>query len=104
METKSKAETFIGFAIRTGKFRIGLNACGTLKKASLMLVCNSASENTVKDAIKLAKKFGCPILSPKEKKLEQITYRDNAKVMAIADKDLSKAILDNSENDFIARN
>ena len=103
METKSKAETFIGFAIRTGKFRIGLNACATLKKASLMIVCNSASENTVKDAVKLAKKFGCPIITPVQKKLEDITYRENAKVMAIADKDLSKAIIDNSKNDFIAR-
>lgn len=104
MEIKSKAETFIGFAMRTGKFRIGLNACGTLKKASLMLVCNTASENTVKDAVKLAKRFGCPILTPKEKTLEQITHRENAKVMAIADKELSKAVLDNSEKDFIARN
>lgn len=103
MEIKSKAETFIGFAMRTGKFRIGLNACGTLKGASLMIVCSSASENTVKQAKKLARRFGCVLLSPKEKTLEQITHRENAKVMAIADKELSKAILDNSENDFIAR-
>lgn len=68
-----------------------------------MIVCNSASENTVKDAVKLAKKFGCPIITPVQKKLEDITYRENAKVMAIADKDLSKAIIDNSKNDFIAR-
>ncbi|MBQ8426567.1 MAG: hypothetical protein IJX16_02270 [Clostridia bacterium] len=104
MEIKSKSETFIGFAMRTGKFRIGVNACGTLKKASLMIVCGTASENTVKDAVKLAKRFGCPILSPKEKTLEQITHRENAKVMAIADKELAKAVLDNSEKDFIARN
>jgi hypothetical protein len=68
-----------------------------------MILCNSASENTVKDAVKLAKKFNCPIITPKEKKLEEITFRENAKVMAIADKDLSKAIIDNSQNDFIAR-
>jgi ribosomal protein L7Ae-like RNA K-turn-binding protein len=103
LEAKSKVETFIGFAIRTGKYRIGLNACLTLKKANLVLVCNSASENTVKDAIKLAKRFNCPILTPINKKLEDITFRENAKVMAIADKDLSKAIIDNSQNEFIAR-
>jgi hypothetical protein len=68
-----------------------------------MIVCSAASENSTKDAIKLAEKFGCPIISPIEKKLEEITHRENAKVMAIADKDLSKAILDNSQNDFIAR-
>ena len=103
METKTKAETFIGFAMRTGKFRIGANAAATLKKASLMIVCNTASENTKKDAEKLAKKFHCPLLEPTEKTLGQMTHRENAKVMAIADKELSKAILDNSGKDFIAR-
>lgn len=103
METKSKAETFIGFAMRTGKFRIGANAVATLKKASLMIVCNSASENTKKDAEKLAKKFHCPLLETVSKTLEEITHRENAKVMAIADKELSKAVLGNSEKDFIAR-
>lgn len=103
METKSKAETFIGFAMRTGKFRIGANAAATLKKASLMIVCFTASDNTKKDAEKLAKKFHCPLLEPINKTLEEITHRENAKVMAIADKDLSKAILDNSNKDFIAR-
>lgn len=104
MDNKGKAETFIGFAMRTGKFRIGANASATLKKAFLIIVCNSASENTKKDADKLAKKFGCPIIQTKEKTLEEITHRENAKVMAIADKSLSLAIFSNSENDFIARN
>lgn len=103
MEIKSKAETFIGFAMRTGKYRIGVNAVATLKKCALMIVCGSASENTVKQAEKLAKKFNCPLIVPKEKKLEEITHRENGKVMAVVDKGLSKAILDNSEKDFIAR-
>lgn len=104
MENKSKAETFIGFAMRTGKFRIGANAAATLKRAQLIIVCSSASENTKKEADKLAKKFHCPIIEPIQKTLEQLTHRDNAKVMAIADKSLSQAILSNSEKDFIARN
>ena len=104
MNNKGKAETFIGFAMRTGKFRIGANASATLKKAFLLIVCSSASENTKKDADKLAKKFNCPIIETKDKSLEEITHRENAKVMAIADKSLSLAILSNSEKDFIARN
>lgn len=103
MEIKSKAETFIGFAMRTGKYRIGLNAVATLKKASLMIVCKTASENTVKSAEKLAKKLSCPLIVHSNKTLEEITHRENAKVMAIIDKDLSKAILDNSKMGFIAR-
>ena len=100
---KSKAETFIGFAMRTGNFRIGANAAATLKRASLMIVCSSASENTKKEAEKLAKKFKCPLIEPTVKTLEEITHRENAKVMAIADKSLSAAILDNLEKEFIAR-
>lgn len=102
METRSKAETFIGFAMRTGKYKIGANACATLKRAYLMIVCSSASDNTKKDAQKLANKFNCPIFISVTKTLEQITNKGNAKVMAIADKALSKAILENLENDFIA--
>lgn len=103
MENKGKAETFIGFAMRTGKFRIGSNAVQTLKRAYLMIVCGTASDNTKKDAEKTAKKFGCPLIEPTEKTLEQLTHRENAKVMAIADKGLSGAILDNTEKDFIRR-
>jgi len=103
LEIKTKAETFIGFAIRTGKFKIGTNAVATLKKAYLVIVCNSASENTKKEAEKLARKFGCPLIESKNKSLEQITHRENAKVMAISDKQLSDAVLSNSEEDFTQR-
>ena len=103
MEKKTKSETFIGFAMRTGKFRIGTNAVATLKKAQLMIVCNTASDNTKKEADKLAKKFNCPMLETKNKSLEQITHRENAKVMAVCDKQLSDAILNNSEEDFTQR-
>ena len=104
MENKSKAQTFIGFAMRTGKFRIGANAAAPLKRAYLVIVCGTASDNTKKEAEKLARKFHCPIIEPIDKTLEEITHRENAKVMAIADKELSNAILSNSEKEFIARN
>ncbi len=100
---KSKAQTFIGFAMRTGDFRIGANAVATLKRAYVMIVCSSASDNTKKQAEKQARKFHCPLIEPTEKTLEEITHRENAKVMAIANKDLSKAILNNLEKDFTLR-
>ena len=103
MEINKKAETFIGFAMRTRKFRIGANASATLKSAYLVIVCRSASENTKKEAEKLAKRFRCPLLETVTKLLEEYTHRGNAKVMTVADKGLAKAIMDNSEKDFIAR-
>ena len=69
-----------------------------------MIVCYSASDNTKMEAQKVAKKYHCPLIITKTEKLEDITHRENAKVMAIADKALAKAILDNIENDFIVNN
>ncbi len=102
MESKSKTQTFVGFAMRTGRFKIGVNAVSTLKKANLIIVCKSASENTKKESVKLAKRFKAPLLETVNKTLEELTFRENAKVMAITDGDLAKAILDNLEKDFIA--
>lgn len=104
MEQNNKANTFIGFAIRANKYRIGMNAVQTLKKINLLIVCCSASENTKKEVDKLGLKYHCPIIVCKEAMLEQITHRENSKVMAVTDKALAKAILDNAEKDFIVKN
>ena len=61
----NKAYTFIGFAMRTMKYKVGMNACQTLKKANLVIVCKSASENTVKEAVKLAKNYIVKFCKPK---------------------------------------
>lgn len=100
MEQKSKVATFIGFAIRAGTCKMGLNACATLKKANLMLVCCSTGKSTVEKAISLAKKLNCPVLITKNKLLDSFTHKENSKVMAITDKALAKAILDNAIEDF----
>ncbi|MCQ2387226.1 MAG: hypothetical protein MJ066_02120 [Clostridia bacterium] len=100
MENKGKAETFIGFSIRANKCKIGVNAVATLKRANLIIVGFDATENTVKEAEKLQKKFGCPMIFTKEKTLEQMTFKSNAKVMAITDGSLAQAIIDNSQKDF----
>lgn len=97
---KSKAETFIGFSIRAGKYKIGFNACATLKKANLIIVCNSASENSKKEAESLSKRFKCPLLES-VKPLSSLTHKENAKVMAITDTALATAIINQSENDFV---
>lgn len=90
---KSKGETFIGFAIRARKCKIGVNACATLKKAKLVIVCKTAAENTFKEAEKLSARFFCPMLITKEKTLKEMTHKENAKVMAITDVALARAVL-----------
>lgn len=104
MEGNKKAQTFIGFAIKARKCKIGANAVLTLKKANLIIVCKSASDNTKKQAEKFASRFNCPLIETVTKMLEELTFKDNAKVMAIADQALASAVLENIQDDFIARN
>ena len=104
MTNRSKVETFIGFAIRTGKYKIGSNACQTLKRAKLVLVCHTASENTVDLAKKLAKKFNCKLVQTVINPLEYYVKKENAKVMAIENSDLAKSILINKETELIELN
>lgn len=104
MENRGKAQTFIGFAIKARKCKIGSNAIQTAKKANLIIVCDSASDNTKKQAEKFAGRFNCPIITSVKHSLEQLTYKENAKVMAITDQALARAIMENIEDDFIARN
>lgn len=101
MENKSKVQTFLGFAIRSGKYRTGFNTVGTLKRVYLLAVCNTASENSVKEAIKLSKKYGCALIKTKERPLAEIIHKENAKIIAVTDKSLAEAALKFSEQDFI---
>ncbi len=98
--TRSKVETFIGFAIRAGKFRLGTNAIATLKKAELLIMCDSISENGRKEAQKLARKLRVKILVSKAIKLEDLTGKEKCKLMAVTDKALATAIIDNLDENF----
>ena len=101
MENKTKAMTYVGFAIRAGKCKIGTGAVETLKKAELIIVCSSTGENTLKEAQKLAKKLNCKIIKTVNNTLEEMTFKKNAKVMAVTDKSLAKAIYDQKDIEFV---
>lgn len=102
--TKSKIETYIGFAIRANKYRLGVNSINTLKKVKLLLLCETSAKNTRIEAVKLSKKFHCQIILSKGKTIEEITGKELCKLMAITDASLAKAILDNLDNNFIPFN
>ena len=101
MANKTPAETYIGFAIRARKFKVGVNAVKTLKKAELLILCRSAAANTVKEAKKLAVKLKAPLIKTVKKDLEEITYIGNGKLMAVLDKELTKAILSAMGEEFV---
>ena len=98
---KTKSATFIGFAVRSGKYRVGTNSLATIKKANLIIVCKTASENTCKLAKKYASRYSCPAIKTQTNTLDELIFRENVKIMAITDYSLAKAILENISEDFI---
>ena len=91
---RSKAESYIGFCIKAGKLTCGFNAVETLKKdVHLLLLCEGASENSKKSAIKLQKRFGCGMIVCESGRLEALTGKENCRLAAVRDRSLAKAIL-----------
>ncbi|MBQ7408323.1 MAG: hypothetical protein IJW13_03520 [Clostridia bacterium] len=99
MTNRSKIETFIGFSIKARALITGTNSIGTLKKAYLVLLCDTASDNAKKIAQSYSNKFGCPLMICKIP-LEQLTGKENCKMAAITDVNLAKAVLDNQDGNF----
>lgn len=79
---------------------MGSNAIATLKKAFLIIVCNSASYNTKKLAKSYANKFSCPLMISNNILLEDLTFKENCKIVALTDVNLAKAIIDNQDDNF----
>ena len=100
MENKTKAQTFVGFVVRSRKYKIGFNACATMKKADLMIICKTASENSKKEGLSLSKKLKCELISFNNENLCDLVHRENAKIMAISDKALANAIKMQTQGEF----
>ena len=98
MERMGKSFAYLGFAIKSRKLRTGIN---TLKKdVYLIIVCSTGEKNARKEAEKLSVKFNAPLIESVTKTLEEITGKENCKVAAVTDENLSKAVLQNLGEDF----
>lgn len=97
----SKAERYIGLCIKAGKLTCGFNALAAERKeVYLLILCASASENAKKSALKLKNKFGCELLEYSCGLLEDLTGKPNAKIAAVREKNLAKAILSVLDDDL----
>ena len=63
-------------------------------------MCDSVSDNGRKEAQKLARKLRVKIVVSKTIKLEDLTGKENCKLMAVTDKALATAIMDNLDENF----
>ncbi len=95
-----KIETYIGFCIRSGKISIGSGAISTLRSGvKLIILDGAAAKNSKRLALKFQSRFGCPLVICKSG-FERVVNRDGAKIAAIKDDELSKAILQNLDDNF----
>lgn len=78
---------------------MGVNAISTLKRAELIILCETASFNTKKEVVSLAKKLHVKILLSKVK-LEDTVNKPNCKAIALTDKSLASAVMENLDDNY----
>ena len=90
---KSKVETYIGFAIKKGSVVLGCDSIKTYKKRmQLLLYTTSLSDNSLSVLKEVSARTGCPLAQIDD---YDILKMRNCKALAICDKSLSNAILEN---------
>lgn len=98
MQITSKAETYIGFSIKSGKIIWGLdNVLSCRVSPKLIVTCNSLGENSEKKLLTYASSKGIKVLKLKNRHLEDIVNKSNCKVIGLTDAHLAQAVIDNSE-------
>lgn len=98
----TKVLSYIGFAIKSGKVRTGVNVAKTVSgRVPLMIMCESASTNTQKEILSLAEKLNSKLVVTKGILVEDIFYKQNCKLALITDNSLAKAILSNLDDQFV---
>ena len=89
-----KIESLIGFAVKAGKIIYGIDNIETMhKKRFLIVACNSLSERSLNHLKDYAQNKRLPMIRFKNKLLEEAIHKENCKVIAITDKQMSQAIM-----------
>ena len=96
---KSKIESYIGFALRARKIRLGSGAISTLRNADLLIMDGTAAKNSQRLALKFKNRFSCPLIIC-ESGFAELIGKEDCKLAARCDESLSGAILDNLDGNF----
>lgn len=98
-EQISKVKTYIGFSIKSGKIVWGYdNITAKPKNLKLVLVCSLVAEKHITKLMARMENFNIEVLQLKTNiTLDQVTDRENIKFVGFTDRNLSLAILENSE-------
>ena len=89
----SKVETYIGFAIKKGSVVFGCDGVKCCRKRMyLLLYTPTLSDNSLSVLREASLRAGCPLTQIED---FETLRKKNCKALAICDKSLARAILDN---------
>ena len=98
MQISNKAETYIGFSIKSGRIIWGLdNILGSRKLPKLIIICSTLKDNSEKKLLTFADGKGIKALKLTDKTLDGIVNKANCKVIGLTDTNLAQAVIDNSQ-------
>ena len=92
-----KIRTYIGFAFKAGKCVLGVDNIVKIKKPMLILYSTSLSQNSIKKAQESATQNNQEFIGIQN--FNEITPREGCKALAIKDKNLASAILEQLNNE-----
>ena len=97
-----KIATLIGFAVKANKLIYGLDELeeGT-RKRYLIVYCSTLSERGEAALKRVAKRDNVPMIKTLSRRLEDIVYKRNCKVIGIANKQMSEAIIQYITEDYL---
>ena len=93
-----KVKTLIGFAMKAGKVVFGTDNIEYSRTKRLIILCNTLSENSRNKVVAHCGKV--PVLLVTQGTLAEITHRENCKAIAITDKQMSEAMLNNKNGNY----
>lgn len=97
---KSKIETYIGFCVKSREIAIGSGAVSTLRGGvRLIILDGTAAKNSKRLALKFKNRFSCPLIICKSG-FEDAVNKSGAKLAAVLNKELAKAILNNLDDNY----
>lgn len=98
MQITSKAETYIGFSIKSGKIVWGVdNVIGCRVAPKLIIISNTLGENSENKLLSYARTKGIKVLKLINGRLEDVVRKRNCKVIGLTDVHLAQAVIDNSQ-------
>ncbi len=86
-------DSYLGFAIKSGKILYGIDSVlASKKRKHLLILSSTASDNLKKKAFLHSERLNIPMIEIPN--LEEISYKQNCKLVAILEPNLAKAILE----------